>query len=119
MFEEAIAEMQKAVTLSGENRVYYLGQLANVYAASGKRGKALRILDELMALSQQKYVSPTNFAIVYIGLGEKDQAFAWLERAYEERSTFLTELKVEPMFDSLRSDPRFQDLLRRMNLSQL
>ena len=82
---------------------------------SGKRGEALRILDELMELLQRRYVSPSSFAIVYIGLGDKDQAFAWLEKAYEDRSTFLTEFKVEPMFDSLRSDPRFQDLLRRMN----
>jgi eukaryotic-like serine/threonine-protein kinase len=116
MFEDAIVEMQKAVTLSGTGRVYYLGQLGNVYAVSGKRNEALRIIDELMELSQRRYVSPSSFAIVYIGLGDKDQAFAWLEKAYEERSTFLTEFKVEPMFDSLRSDPRFQDLLRRVNL---
>ena len=119
MFGEAIAEMQKAVALSGGSRVYYLAQLGNVYAVSGRRGEALRILDELMELSQQEYVSPTNFAIVCIGLGEKDQAFAWLEKAYEERSTFLTEFAVEPMFDSLRSDPRFQDLLRRMKFPQV
>jgi eukaryotic-like serine/threonine-protein kinase len=117
MFEEAIAEIQKAVTLSAGSGVYYLAQLGNAYALSGKRGEALRILDELRKLSQHKYVSPTDFAIVYIGLGEKDQAFAWLERAYEERSGFLTELMVEPMFDSLRSDPRFQELLHRMKLA--
>ena len=115
MVGEAIAEMQKAVTLSGGNRGYYLGQLGNAYAVSGRRAEALRILDELMELSQQKYVSPTIFAIVYIGLGQKDQAFAWLERAYEERSAFQPNFMVEPIFDSLRSDPRFQDLLRRMN----
>jgi serine/threonine protein kinase/Tfp pilus assembly protein PilF len=115
MVREAIAEMQKAVTLSGGNRAYYLGQLGNAYAVSGRRGEALRILDELMELSQQMYVSPTIFAIVYIGLGQKDKAFTWLERAYEERSAFPTEFLAEPMFDSLRSDRRFQDLLRRMN----
>jgi tetratricopeptide (TPR) repeat protein len=119
MFEEAIAEIQKAVTLSAGSGVYYLAQLGNAYALSGKRGEALRILDELMKQSQHKYVSPTDFAIVYIGLEEKDQAFAWLERAYEERSGFLTELTVEPMFDSLRSDPRFQELMRRMKLAPL
>jgi tetratricopeptide (TPR) repeat protein len=118
MFEEAIAEMQRALKLSAGSDVYYLAQLGNAYAVSGKRGEALRILDNLMQLSQQTYVSPADFAIVYIGLGEKDQVFTWIERAYEERSTFLTELLVEPMFDSLRSDPHFQELLRRMKLAQ-
>jgi serine/threonine-protein kinase len=117
MVGEAIAEMQRAVTLSGGNRAYYLGQLGNAYAVSGRRGEALKIIDELTELSRQKYVSPTIFAIVYIGLGEKDQAFTWLERAYEERSGMPTEFMVEPMFDSLRSDPRFQELLRRMKFA--
>jgi len=115
MFEEGIAEMQKALALSGGSRAYYLAQLAKAYALSGRSGEALKILDELTELAQRKYVAPTNFAIIYIGLGKKDLAFDWLEKAYEERSSFLTELKVEPMFDSLRSDPRFQDMLRRMN----
>jgi tetratricopeptide (TPR) repeat protein len=114
MFKEAIAEMQKALALF-KGSTEYLGWLGNTYAVSGRRGEALKILDELKQLSQRKYVSPADFARVYIGLGDKDQAFTWLERAYEERSSFLTDLKVAPMFDSLRSDPRFQDLLRRMN----
>jgi tetratricopeptide (TPR) repeat protein len=117
MVEEAIAEMQKAVTLSAGSAVYYLAQLGNAYALAGKRGEALRVLDELMKLSRHEYVSPTVLAIVYIGLREKDQAFALLEKAYQERSGFLTELMVEPMFDSLRSDPRFQEQLRRMKLA--
>ena len=117
MFEESIAEMEKAVTLSGGSRVYYLAQLAKAYAVSGRTAEALKILDELTKLSQRKYVSPTNFAIVYIGLGKKDPAFDWLEQAYQERSSFLTELKMEPMFDSLRSDLRFQNLLERMHFA--
>jgi serine/threonine protein kinase/tetratricopeptide (TPR) repeat protein len=117
MVGEAIAEMQKAVTLSGGNRAYYLGQLGNAYAVSGRRAEALKILNELMELSRQKYISPTIFAIVYIGLGEKDQVFAWLEKAYEERSGMPTEFMVEPIFDSLRSDHRFQELLRRMKFA--
>ncbi len=70
----------------------------------------------LKDLSKQEYVSAYDIAVIYLGLGEKDQAFAWLERAYEERCPTLEFLKVEPSLDPLRSDPRFADLLRRMNL---
>jgi hypothetical protein len=80
------------------------------------RGSALRVLGQLEELSQRRYVSPVSFALVYMGLSEKDQAFAWLEKAYEEHSDSLVGLKRLPEYDSLRSDPRFQDLLRRMGL---
>ena len=67
---------------------------------------------------KQKYVSPYFIALVYVGLGEKDQAFAWLEKAYQERHPYLILIKVEPVFDVLRSDPRFQDLVQRIGLPQ-
>jgi len=89
-----------------------------VHARLGERSQALRILDELKGASKQKYVSAYSFAVIYLGLGEKDQAFAWLEKAYEERSFLLPYLKVDPIWDPLRSDPRFADLLRRMGLPQ-
>ncbi len=115
MFGEAIVELQKAVALAGGSpfRVASLGQ---AYALSGKRGEALKILDELKELSKQRQVYPAVIAEIYVGLGEKDQAFAWLEKAYAERSGQLRHLKVEPAYDRLRSDPRFQDLLRRVGL---
>jgi len=69
----------------------------------------------LNEVSKQFYVSPYNVALIYAGLGEKDQALAWLERAFAERSTWMPYLKVDPWLDNLRSDPRFQGLLRRMN----
>ena len=72
------------------------------------------MLDQLEELSKSRYVSPYDRATVYAGLGEKDQAIAWLEKAYQERSDGLVFLKVEPKFDGLRSDPRFADLLRRV-----
>ena len=75
------------------------------------------MLAELKAASKQKYVYSVGFARIYAGLGDKDQAFAWLEKAYEERSTGLYWLKVDPIWDPLRSDPRFNDLLRRIGLS--
>lgn len=75
------------------------------------------MLDELNELSKQRYVSPISRTAIHIGLGEKERAFEWLEKAYVERVWVLGMLKVEPMFDPLRSDPRYADLLRRMNLS--
>src|SRR5215469_6617901 len=81
------------------------------YARLNERGRALRALDELTALSKQRYVSSGSFALVYIGLGDKDEAFRWLEKAYEEHSFALAFLKVSPAFDPLRSDSRFDDLL--------
>ncbi len=86
-----------------------------MYAVSGRRDEAQKILNRLKGLSQRTYVSSADIALVYLGLGKKDQALAWLEKAYEERDSLLTSLK-EPMFDSLRSEPGFQDLLRRMGL---
>ena len=83
---------------------------------AGKRDEAQKVLDELKGLSEQRYVSPVDMAIMYTGQAEKDQAFEWLEKAYEERPGELVYLKVDPRFDSLRSDPRFQDLVRRLGL---
>ena len=89
--------------------------LGRAYAVAGKRDEALKMLNELKERAKRSYVSPVGIAIIYVGLGEKEQAFSWLEKAYEDRSTWLIFLKVEPRFDPLRSDPRFQSLLRRMN----
>ncbi|MEJ7578885.1 MAG: tetratricopeptide repeat protein, partial [Pyrinomonadaceae bacterium] len=79
--------------------------------------QAQAVLDELKSLSTQRYVPPHNIAMVYNGLGERDEAFAWLEKAYEERDVRLTFLKVDPKWDSFRPDPRFADLLRRIGLA--
>jgi tetratricopeptide (TPR) repeat protein len=116
MYEEAIAECQKALASIGSS-TRVLATLGHIYAVSGKRAEALDMLDQLMKRSKQSYVSPYFIALIYTGLGDKDQTFAWLEKAYEERFPYLVLLKVEPVFDSLRSDPRFQDLLRRVGLS--
>ena len=116
MPREAITQLQKARALLGENVVPgVLASLANAYAAAGERGKAQEALTELKQLSQRRYVAPYEFATAYLGLGDKEQALAYLEKAYEERSGALSYLKVDPIYDPLRSDPRFQDLLRRLN----
>src|SRR5205809_5775094 len=89
--------------------------LAYAYAAAGKRGEALKILDEQSELAKKGYISPYNFAIIYTGLGDKDRAFEYLNKAYDEDVYVMNQFPGRPMFDSLRSDPRYKDLLRRMN----
>jgi tetratricopeptide (TPR) repeat protein len=85
---------------------------------AGRRDEALKILNELEQLSKQRYVSPLHRGVVYAALGDRDQAFRYLEDALEQRAQFLVYLKVEPTFDPLRSDPRFQSLLDRMNFPE-
>jgi eukaryotic-like serine/threonine-protein kinase len=116
-YREAIADLQKAVELSGGN-TGALAVLGYAYAVAGERSKADQVLQELTNLAKHRYISPMDMAYVEIGLGNKDQAFAWMEKAYEERSRSLVALKVDPLLDPLRSDPRFQNLLRRMHLSE-
>ncbi len=112
MYEEALAELRQAKGVTVEPRAV----LAYTYAVSGKRRQATRVLTQLLELSKRQYVPRYHIAIIYAGLGDKNQALAWLEKAYEERDQWLLWLKVEPMVDSLRSEPRFQDLLRRVGL---
>jgi len=108
-YAEALVEFEK---LEQSPLDPWLGYL---YAVSGRRGEALRIAEHLTELSNLQYVDPYKIAIVYAGLSDKERALAWLEKAYNERSSFMSQLKVDAFFDNLRSDPRFQDLLRRMN----
>jgi tetratricopeptide (TPR) repeat protein len=88
--------------------------LGRAYAVSGKRGEAKQLIDELKERSKTSYVPPYNIATIYTGLSEKDQAFRWLEKDYEDRSWYLVFLKADPELDLLRSDPRFGDLMRRV-----
>jgi eukaryotic-like serine/threonine-protein kinase len=112
---EAIPEYQKAVELS-EGDTDTAAALAHAYAATGRRAEAQKILREWQRQSEISYVSPYMIATVYASLGEKDKSFKFLEKAYQERSSDLPYfLKADLRMDSLRSDPRFQDLLRRMN----
>ncbi len=114
-YDESIAAYQKAIGLS-ERTTNIMGLLGHAYAVSGRRREALKILKDLKEISGHGFVSPYDLAIVYTGLGDKDNAITQLKRAYEERAGWIIALKVEPMFDPLRSDPRFAELLRRMNL---
>ncbi len=115
MFQEAISEFQKAVTLS-KNSTYTVTSLAHAFAVSGDKLKAKELLNQLKELSKERYVSAYEIAEIYVGLGEKNLAFDWLQKAIDERSRALVFLKVEPRLDSIRSDPRFNALLKKMNL---
>jgi tetratricopeptide (TPR) repeat protein len=114
LYEQAISEYQKAIApVQGNPRL--AATLARGYAVAGKRTEALETISQVRELSKQSYVSSYVTAQAYAALGDTDLAFQWLEKAYQERDSKLAWLKVEPGFDSLRSDPRFQNLLRRMN----
>jgi TolB-like protein/DNA-binding winged helix-turn-helix (wHTH) protein/Tfp pilus assembly protein PilF len=116
MYTEGMADFQKAVQISPGDTVALTG-LGFGYGVTGNRIEAQKVLDKLNELSRQKYVSPVFMAKIYSGLREKEKAFAWLEKAYEDRSIVsVGYIKTNPMFDPLRADPRFADLLRRTNL---
>ncbi|PYV67922.1 MAG: hypothetical protein DMG97_26115 [Acidobacteria bacterium] len=115
MYAEAIAQLQTAMSLSGGSR-YVTPGLAHAYAAAGQKARALELLNQLRQSSERSYVDPYDIALIYAALGDKDQGFMWLEKAYWGRSESLTFVKVDPRMDSLRSDSRFRDLLRRLNL---
>jgi TolB-like protein/DNA-binding winged helix-turn-helix (wHTH) protein/Tfp pilus assembly protein PilF len=112
MYQEAITEFKKA---QDDPRVW--GHLGNAYARAGNKAEAQKLLNKLIESSKQK-LGTWEVALVYAGLGEKDRAFEWLERAYHVRDKGMLWLKVDPPLDPLRSDPRFEDLLRRMNFPE-
>jgi TolB-like protein/Tfp pilus assembly protein PilF len=114
-FDEGIAAAQKAVDLSGRSPGA-LGMLGLVYGLANKKDEANKILNELLELNKHRYVTPAALVNVYLGLGNKDQAFVWLEKAFAERSNYLAYLKVFPLLDPLRSDPRFAKLVQRVGL---
>ena len=113
MYPEAIAELQKAVQLSAGDP-YYEGALGHAYAVSGNVSAARRMLALLKSSSRQRYIPAYAIALIYAGLAEKDNAFFWLEKAREDRSTSLAYLKVDPVLNSLRSHPRFAGLLQNI-----
>src|SRR5229473_1141096 len=113
-FPEAIAEFQAASELSGASPHYH-AMLGHAFAATGNSSEAHKILNQLKEKSARSYLSSYCIAEIYLGLGDEDQVFEWLEKAYEERARQLVMLKVEPEVDRLRSDSRFKNLLQRMN----
>jgi len=117
MYEDAIQAFQKARTFD-EGNTWVTAELGHAYAVSGNKSEAQKVLDELEQLSKRSYVPPDNIALVYLGLGERNLTFEYLEKAYEDRSVGLPWLKADPIFDNLRSDPRFTALLKKVGLEK-
>ena len=115
LYEEAISSLKSGMHLSSDS-TYALAKLGQGYEMAGREAEARAVLNQLNALSGQRYVSPYDIALVHLGLRESDEAFTWLHRAFEQRSLWLGYLKVEPQLDPLRSDQRFQRLLRHADL---
>ncbi len=118
MFPEAITEAQKARKVSGATNSHPMGFLGYALAKSGKQAEARALLEELLKSSTERYVSPYNIALIYNGLGERDNLLTWLERGYEQRDQRMVFLKVEPKWNNLRGVPRFQNLMRRVGFTQ-
>jgi Flp pilus assembly protein TadD len=116
MYNDAIVELEKTKPFR-EERVY-IRQTAYLYARIGRRAEARAALAKALQLSKGKQVSSGAVALTYAALGDKEESFQWLEKAYTERSSFMTSLKYWSVFDQLRGDPRFADLLRRVGLLQ-
>jgi DNA-binding winged helix-turn-helix (wHTH) protein/TolB-like protein len=115
MYAEAVAYFEKARAV--EDTPELKAFQAHTLALAGDKAGALKTIEELKAIPREtRYVSPFYIAVIYTGLGEKEQAIAWLEKAFEERSWWIATLRTNPQFDSLRGDPRFQNLLKRANL---
>lgn len=117
MYPDAIAEYKKALEISMNWPVAF-AVLGNVYGVSGNSDGARNILDTLAALSTKRFVSSYAVATVYLGLGEKDKAFVWLNKAYEERSNWLVWLKTDPRWAPLKDDKRFKELVNRIGLPE-
>ncbi len=110
----AIAEFQRSkIMVAG---AWYQGLLGYAYAISGDRPKAEQILRELEEMAKHQYVSSTAFAMIYLGLGEKENTLDWLEKSYQDQESACWYLKVDPIYDSVRNEPRFQAILKKIGL---
>jgi len=117
LHDRSVAEIRKGIGLSqgGAGFITWLGE---AYAAAGSRDEAEKILEHIKKRSKQQYVSAYFVARIYGALGQNEEALRWLETAYQERAAWIAFLKIDPCLDALRPDPRFQDLLGRMNFPE-
>jgi len=113
MYNEAIEEFQRAIQLAGDNEIFK-ANLAYAYAVSGKQEEALKMVKDLEDQQNRNSSADANIALIYVGLGDMDQAMIWLEKAYQAR--FNPSILLRPAFNPIRSDTRFQDLLHRIGL---
>jgi DNA-binding winged helix-turn-helix (wHTH) protein/TolB-like protein/Tfp pilus assembly protein PilF len=115
-YEAALEEVTRSLALTGKSTRIKSG-LGIVYARAGDGPRARKVIEELVSESQHEYVSPMDIARIYSAMNDRDHAFEWLEKAYQERTPWMFELNVTPEFDPIRDDPRFQSLVRRLGLS--
>jgi TolB-like protein/DNA-binding winged helix-turn-helix (wHTH) protein/Flp pilus assembly protein TadD len=115
-FQEAINDLQRAVEI--DDKPLNLAALGHVYALSGRKQEAWKILLSLDNRAEHEYVDPWSYGVIYAGFGDRDAAFHWLEKAYQQRSYWIFSLKVAAIFDSLHSDPRFNEMVHRLNLDE-
>ena len=116
-FADAITQFSECVRLTGQ-RPSMVALLGHAYAVANRRSEARAILQQLSARSKEQYVPPYPIAVVHAGLGETDEAFAWLEKAYDERDSWLNYVALDPRLDPLRQDSRYGNLLRRLKLAR-
>jgi TolB-like protein/Flp pilus assembly protein TadD len=117
-YEEATSELQKLRQAVGANNPFGLGDLGHVYAKAGKKNEAIKILNQLLEFSKKGYTLSVQVAYVYSGLDDKDKAFTWLEKGYDEQNTQLGFLKVDPFWENLRSDTRYTAMLKKIRLDK-
>ena len=115
MFAEALADLD---VHGPQVNPWYWVCLASIHGRAGHKIQAQRALDELLRLNRRKPFDPQIIAAAYVAVGNKDQTVAWLEKAYAQHSNELTSLRVNPGYDLLRGDPRFEDLLKRVGLAE-
>ena len=114
-FADSITHYEKAVELS-QRHAPYLAELGHGYAVAGRRDDAMAMLNELIQLSSRQYVGARGIAEIYLALDDRDSAFSWLERAFSQRNGWLIHMRENPRFDRVRSDPRYLNLIQRLNL---
>ena len=114
-YEQGMEEIRKSIALYGEDPSLS-PEIAFIYCMTGRKGDAEKILNQLLSTSKTVPIAAHHFVLIYVGMGKKDEAFAWLEKAYEQHSPMMAWLEVDQRFDSLREEPRFQDLMRRVGL---
>ncbi|MEO8435901.1 MAG: protein kinase [Pyrinomonadaceae bacterium] len=116
MYREAIAEYQQASTLS-KGHTMVRAMMAYTYAVWGKKDEARKILKDLENAAKSRHISPMRFVVMHLGLGDKEKVFQWLQRAKEELDIFLVYVRVSPFFDSVRNEPKFQDIIQSLGLA--
>jgi serine/threonine-protein kinase len=116
MYDKALEEYQKVIELLGTRTPSIIADLGYLYAVTGRTNEAKKMLEELQGLSEKMYVSPWGFAVIHLGLGQIDQAYEWLEKAYKERDHSMIVFKIMSYFEDFRSMPRFKALLQKVGL---